>query len=129
MADQDTDRWIFEVLAPDLRKKMKDFKAQGGFEWTDLVAQSLREAHARGITKEQIIHALQIMPFVCGLPQVGILHFLTPPKKTPSIQRSFELSKSSRKRAKPHSYAYPVPTASSSLPSWNQKDWKPCFKK
>lgn len=30
-------------------------------------AQSLREAHARGITKEQIIHALQIMPFVCGL--------------------------------------------------------------
>ena len=37
MADQDTDRWIFEVLAPDLRKKMKDFKAQGGSEWTDLV--------------------------------------------------------------------------------------------
>jgi hypothetical protein len=27
-------------------------------------AQSLREAHARGITKDQIEHALRIMPFV-----------------------------------------------------------------
>jgi pyridoxal phosphate phosphatase PHOSPHO2 len=37
MADQDTERWIFEVLAPDLRRKMKQLKAQGGIEWTDLV--------------------------------------------------------------------------------------------
>ncbi|KIY43278.1 hypothetical protein FISHEDRAFT_53744 [Fistulina hepatica ATCC 64428] len=61
LADQDTDRWIFEVLAPDLRRKMKGLKEQ--MQWTDLVAQSLREAHARGITREQIEHALQIMPF------------------------------------------------------------------
>jgi hypothetical protein len=37
-------------------------------------AQSLREAHARGITKEQIIHALQIMPFVCELRQASIFN-------------------------------------------------------
>jgi len=61
MADQDTDRWIFEVLAPDLRRKMKSLKDE--IQWTDLVAQSLREAHARGITKDQIEHALRIMPF------------------------------------------------------------------
>ncbi|KAF8160790.1 phosphatase phospho-type [Crassisporium funariophilum] len=61
MADQDTDRWIFEVLAPDLRRKMKNLKDE--IQWTDLVAQSLREAHARGITKEQILHALQTMPY------------------------------------------------------------------
>ncbi|KIM45229.1 hypothetical protein M413DRAFT_441912 [Hebeloma cylindrosporum] len=61
MADQDTDRWIFEVLAPDLRRKMKTLKNE--IQWTDLVAQSLREAHSRSITKDQIIHALEIMPF------------------------------------------------------------------
>ena len=37
MADQDTDRWIFEVLDPDLRRKMKELKAQKKFEWNDLV--------------------------------------------------------------------------------------------
>ena len=37
MADQDTDRWILEVLAPDLRRKMKELKAQKKFEWNDLV--------------------------------------------------------------------------------------------
>jgi len=42
---------------------MKDLEEQGGIEWTDVVAQTLQDAHARGITKEQIIHALQIMPF------------------------------------------------------------------
>ena len=37
MADQDTDRWIFEVLAPDLRRKMKELNAQKKFEWNELV--------------------------------------------------------------------------------------------
>ena len=37
MADQDTDRWIFEVLTPELRRKMKELKAQKGFEWNVLV--------------------------------------------------------------------------------------------
>lgn len=35
MADQDTDRWIFEVLANDLRRKMEDL--HGNAEWTDVV--------------------------------------------------------------------------------------------
>lgn len=61
MADQDTDRWIFEVLAPDLRRKMKKLKEE--IQWTDLVAQSLREAHSRGIKRSQIEHSLRIMPF------------------------------------------------------------------
>ncbi|KZV74442.1 hypothetical protein PENSPDRAFT_601577 [Peniophora sp. CONT] len=61
LADQDTDRWVLEVLAPDLRRKMKTQKDE--VQWTDLVAQSLRELHARGITPEQIKDALRIMPF------------------------------------------------------------------
>ncbi|THH09127.1 hypothetical protein EW145_g2233 [Phellinidium pouzarii] len=61
LADQDTDRWIFEVLAPHLRRKMKTLKST--VQWTDLVAHSLREVHAEGITREDIENALRIMPF------------------------------------------------------------------
>ena len=35
LADQDTDRWVFEVLAPDLRRKMKTLKEE--VQWTDIV--------------------------------------------------------------------------------------------
>jgi hypothetical protein len=35
LADQDSDRWIFEVLAPDIRRKMKNTNTQ--YHWTDLV--------------------------------------------------------------------------------------------
>ena len=35
MADQDSDRWIFEVLAPDIRRNMED--AEDKQEWTDVV--------------------------------------------------------------------------------------------
>ncbi|KAF8740794.1 hypothetical protein AX14_007170 [Amanita brunnescens Koide BX004] len=61
MADQDTDRWIFEVLDPNLRREMKNLKDD--VQWTDLIAQSLRKAHERNITREQIENALRIMPF------------------------------------------------------------------
>ncbi|KAF9469933.1 phosphatase phospho-type [Collybia nuda] len=61
LADQDTDRWIFEVLAPDIRREMKTAKAE--IQWTDLVAQSLQKAHSRGITKVAIENTLKIMPF------------------------------------------------------------------
>jgi len=61
LADQDTDRWIFEVNAPDLRRKMKNLAEE--VQWTDLVGQCLQEFHARGGTREQIEHALRIMPF------------------------------------------------------------------
>jgi len=61
LADQDTDRWIFEVLAPDLRRYMKTAKLQ--VQWTDLVASSLEKIHARGITRQQIEDTLISMPF------------------------------------------------------------------
>ncbi|KAH9040126.1 phosphatase phospho-type [Lactarius pseudohatsudake] len=80
LADQDTDRWVFEVLAPDIRRSLKDIKDD--FEWTDLVsaqltrcfsfsflidhlrrARGLRELHEQGGTKEDIQGALRIMPF------------------------------------------------------------------
>ncbi|KAI9511171.1 phosphatase phospho-type [Russula earlei] len=61
LADQDSDRWIFEVLAPDIRRKLKNIKPD--HEWTDLVAQGLRELHERGITREDIEGALRIIPF------------------------------------------------------------------
>ncbi|KAF9263312.1 hypothetical protein L218DRAFT_1034984 [Marasmius fiardii PR-910] len=61
MADQDTDRWIFEVLAPDIRRKMEVLENK--VQWTDLVAQSLREAHERGIKKDQIEHTLRVIPY------------------------------------------------------------------
>lgn len=35
MADQDTDTWIFEVLAPDLRRKITQLMED--IQWTDLV--------------------------------------------------------------------------------------------
>ncbi|KAH9058838.1 phosphatase phospho-type [Lactarius vividus] len=61
LADQDTDRWIFEVLAPNIRRKMKDNKDD--LQWTDLVAQCLRDLHEQGGTREGIEGALRIMPF------------------------------------------------------------------
>lgn len=61
LADQDSDRWIFEVLAPDIRRKLKNIK--GEHEWTDLVAQGLRELHEQGHTREDIEGALRIIPF------------------------------------------------------------------
>ncbi|KAH9176738.1 phosphatase phospho-type [Lactarius sanguifluus] len=60
LADQDTDRWVFEVLAPDIRRSLKDIKDD--FEWTDL-ARGLRELHEQGGTREDIEGALRIMPF------------------------------------------------------------------
>jgi pyridoxal phosphate phosphatase PHOSPHO2 len=35
LADQDSDRWVLEVLAPDLRRDMKTRKES--VQWTDLV--------------------------------------------------------------------------------------------
>ncbi|KAG1746195.1 putative phosphatase-domain-containing protein [Suillus lakei] len=43
MADQDTDRWIFEVLEPDICREMKMLKGS-------VQSHSLQEIHARGRT-------------------------------------------------------------------------------
>ncbi|KZT10958.1 uncharacterized protein LAESUDRAFT_809809 [Laetiporus sulphureus 93-53] len=61
LADQDSDRWVFEVLAPELRRKMKTLKQE--VQWTDLMASSLRELHAKGVAKEEIEDVLRKMPF------------------------------------------------------------------
>ncbi|KIY74449.1 hypothetical protein CYLTODRAFT_433769 [Cylindrobasidium torrendii FP15055 ss-10] len=61
MADQDSDRWVFEVLDIGIRRKMEDLEST--VQWTDLVAQSLREGHEAGITRAQIESALRAMPF------------------------------------------------------------------
>ncbi|RPD59908.1 hypothetical protein L226DRAFT_487823 [Lentinus tigrinus ALCF2SS1-7] len=60
LADQDSDRWVLEVLAPKLRKKMKELKKE--VQWTDLVASCMQELHEQGGTREQIEDALRLMP-------------------------------------------------------------------
>jgi len=58
LADQDSDRWVLEVLAPDLRRKMKDRLP------TDVLsALCMRDLHAKGATREEIEGALREMPF------------------------------------------------------------------
>ncbi|CAD6568118.1 MAG: hypothetical protein CYPHOPRED_002325 [Cyphobasidiales sp. Tagirdzhanova-0007] len=59
-ADNDTDRYVLEVLAPKLRLRMESLK--NDMQWTDLVADSMRELHKQGFTKEDVIDALQVLP-------------------------------------------------------------------
>lgn len=46
MVDQDTDRWVFEVLAPKLRRNLDELELEGQVQWTDLMYgfQSLHES-------------------------------------------------------------------------------------
>ncbi|KAI0256281.1 phosphatase phospho-type [Lactifluus subvellereus] len=53
MADQDSYTWVFEVLAPDIRRKLKSTGS----------GSALQELHERGFTREDIEGALRIMPF------------------------------------------------------------------
>jgi pyridoxal phosphate phosphatase PHOSPHO2 len=41
MVDQDTDRWIFEVLDIQIRRKMEDLETK--MQWTDIVSVLLRQ--------------------------------------------------------------------------------------
>jgi len=79
--DQDTDRFIFEVHAPHLRRRMEDLKDE--IQWTDLVAKTLKEAHAEGITREDIEGALKSLPFHPAMIR-GVTHLKasTDPKVT-----------------------------------------------
>ncbi|GBE80684.1 phosphatase phospho-type [Sparassis latifolia] len=61
LADQDSDRWVFEVLAPELRRKMKTLKLD--MQWTDIVALLLHELHDKGGSRDDIEGALRKMPF------------------------------------------------------------------
>lgn len=87
--DQDTDRYVLEVLAPELRTSLRDHKKDT--QWTDNVyvllhprrerrsrrtllrspyllltssAMHLVKLHEKGATKQQIIDTLQGMPVV-----------------------------------------------------------------
>ncbi|KAK4705654.1 hypothetical protein P7C70_g555, partial [Phenoliferia sp. Uapishka_3] len=59
-ADQDTDRYVFEVLAPELRKSLRAAKTTT--QWTDNVAAHLVELHKLGKTREEIESALVGLP-------------------------------------------------------------------
>ncbi|GAA5973827.1 hypothetical protein JCM11641_003178 [Rhodosporidiobolus odoratus] len=61
MLDQDTDRWVFEVLAPHLRTSLRAHK--GKLQWTDNCAEHLRKLHAEGFGKEDIENAMKQAPF------------------------------------------------------------------
>ncbi|KDN35647.1 hypothetical protein K437DRAFT_230141 [Tilletiaria anomala UBC 951] len=65
LADQDTDRWVHEALAPHLRRRMKSLKPH--MQFTDLCAMMLRELHAEGKTPEQIKDAMRALPFHPGM--------------------------------------------------------------
>lgn len=99
MADQDTDRWVLEVLAIDLRRRMRNLQEE--VQWTDLVyvfvlinehysnhatlsgsADSLKLLHERGIPRSEIERALREMPFV-GTLRLSFLFYLQPLRSTP----------------------------------------------
>ncbi|QRW08406.1 2,3-diketo-5-methylthio-1-phosphopentane phosphatase [Ceratobasidium sp. AG-Ba] len=61
MVDQDTDRYVLEVLSPRLRRKLED--EQPYKEWTDLLGETMHELHKEGATREQIEHALVTLPY------------------------------------------------------------------
>ncbi|KAE8214998.1 hypothetical protein CF327_g1672 [Tilletia walkeri] len=61
LADQDTDRWVHECLAPELRRKQKALK--GTMDGMDLFAGLLVDLHAKGVTPEQIKDSMRKMPF------------------------------------------------------------------
>ncbi|GAA5945666.1 hypothetical protein JCM1841_000860 [Sporobolomyces salmonicolor] len=57
---QDTDRYVFEVLAPHLRVSLRAAKATT--QWTDNVAQHLVKLHQEGKTRADVEGALQGLP-------------------------------------------------------------------
>ncbi|GAA6018595.1 hypothetical protein JCM10207_007230 [Rhodosporidiobolus poonsookiae] len=59
--DQDTDRYVFEVLAPHLRVSLRANK--GKVQWTDNCAEHLRRLHAEGFGPEDIKGAMKDLPF------------------------------------------------------------------
>ncbi|KAI5479541.1 hypothetical protein MNV49_003483 [Pseudohyphozyma bogoriensis] len=59
-ADQDTDRYVFEVLSPPLRKSLRAHKVDT--QWTDNVRNHLVKLHEQGVSREQIEKTLQGLP-------------------------------------------------------------------
>lgn len=65
LADQDTDRWVHESLAPHLRRRMKSLMPH--MQFTDLCAMMLRELWAEGKTPDDIKEAMRGLPFHPGM--------------------------------------------------------------
>ncbi|WWD19695.1 hypothetical protein CI109_104159 [Kwoniella shandongensis] len=63
--DQDTDRWVFEVLSTELRRLLQVRKSSGtGMQCTpDVVNDTMKDLYERGFTKDQVLDALRILPF------------------------------------------------------------------
>ncbi|GAA6014141.1 hypothetical protein JCM8202_005160 [Rhodotorula sphaerocarpa] len=59
-ADQDTDRYVFEVLAPHLRTSLRASKKS--LQWTDNCAEHLRRLHAEGFREKDVVGAMQQLP-------------------------------------------------------------------
>ncbi|ORY33413.1 phosphatase phospho-type [Naematelia encephala] len=63
--DQDTDRWVFEVLSTKHRRLLQDRKSGGGtgIQCTpDVVDQTMGDLAQAGYTKEDVLDALRILP-------------------------------------------------------------------
>ncbi|CDS00469.1 uncharacterized protein SPSC_05901 [Sporisorium scitamineum] len=65
LVDQDTDRYVHEVLCPPLRAELQRRKTKEQF--TDLCADLLIKLHATGKTPSDIRTALQTLPFHPGV--------------------------------------------------------------
>ncbi|KAB5596025.1 2,3-diketo-5-methylthio-1-phosphopentane phosphatase [Ceratobasidium theobromae] len=81
MVDQDTDRYVLEVLSPKLRRKLED--GHGHHEWTDLLGSVMHDLHEQGATRQQIEHALVTLPYHPAMIRgVKALKAATSPKST-----------------------------------------------
>ncbi|KAJ9111438.1 hypothetical protein QFC19_001207 [Naganishia cerealis] len=60
--DQDTDRWVFEVLSTKLRRKLQTIKSGGSQCTPDVVAECMVDLAKDGKTQEEILDALRILP-------------------------------------------------------------------
>ncbi|EPQ29326.1 uncharacterized protein PFL1_03081 [Pseudozyma flocculosa PF-1] len=66
LADQDTDRYVHEVLSPRLRAKLKQLKSS--VQFTDLCSQLLVELHeVEGKSKDDVLNALRMLPMHPGM--------------------------------------------------------------
>lgn len=65
LVDQDTDRYVHEVLCPPLRAELQRRKSSEQF--TDLCASLLVKLHSQGFRPDDIRSALQTLPFHPGV--------------------------------------------------------------
>lgn len=84
LADQDTDRWVHESLAPHLRRRMKSLMPH--MQFTDLCAMMLRELWAEGKTPEEIKEAMRGLPF-----HPGMVRGVKALKQDPEVDTTFFL--------------------------------------